>query len=459
MAYWDPVKNFAKVIVNGLYDDAATSITLLAGEGNKLPDPSTDGSFNMVWWNATDYSDPSDDPYREIVRVTAKSGDVLTIQRGQENTTAQPHNIPGKTYKMMIALTEKTYTDLQKIVVFQDGTFVGQRPILDFLSPFSATDDSVNNKLVIYPPARFGGDGSDGDLVITAGTTTLDLGGQKIFVKNYNNLEISGTGQLNFINPHNDGTLIIFRVKGDCKITSTNNPVIDLRNLGGLGGNPSRGFYPWMRSFWKLYKINTLDFIIFQGWGGFSGVNMPPFLQTNNLFLLDIQVISGSAFIIQINEGYVSATGGRGGGALIIEVGGNFIGNSSSIINASGSPGGSANWSTSSVTGLSTYNYEILRGFSFSPFHNWSSSYDLRQLVNFIVPGSGGLNTDIKYAGASSSGTVYGGGGGGGSVLILVNGTITGSLTFDVSGGTSGAGAQYNGADGIGLILKNKWFL
>jgi hypothetical protein len=131
MAY-DPVKNFCKVIVNGLYNNTATTIQLALGEGNKLPDPSTEGQYNLVWWNATDYSDPSDDPYKEIVRVTAKSGDQITILRGQEGTTAQNHNLPGKTYKMMLTLTKKTYEDLQTIEVYKDGTLVGQRARIKF---------------------------------------------------------------------------------------------------------------------------------------------------------------------------------------------------------------------------------------------------------------------------------------------------------------------------------------
>jgi len=109
----DPVKNFAKVVVSGGYNNTATSIALVSGDGAKLPDPATEGAFNLVWWNSTDYPDPADDPYKEIVRCTAKSGDTLTITRAQEGTSAQNHNLSGKTYKMVLALTKKVMDDIK----------------------------------------------------------------------------------------------------------------------------------------------------------------------------------------------------------------------------------------------------------------------------------------------------------------------------------------------------------
>lgn len=109
----DATKNFAKVEVSTGYDSAATSVALKAGDGAKLPQPSTDGSFNLTWYNYTDYKDPTDDPNVEIVRCTARSTDTLTITRAQESTTAQNHNTSGKTYKMILGLTAKMITDIE----------------------------------------------------------------------------------------------------------------------------------------------------------------------------------------------------------------------------------------------------------------------------------------------------------------------------------------------------------
>jgi hypothetical protein len=103
----DAIANFAKVGVSTGYNSAATSIVLNAGNGAKLPA----APFNLVWWNSSDYPDPSDDPNVEIVRVTAISTDTLTITRAQEGTSASTKNTASKTYQMIQAPTAKTITD------------------------------------------------------------------------------------------------------------------------------------------------------------------------------------------------------------------------------------------------------------------------------------------------------------------------------------------------------------
>lgn len=104
----DPVKNFAKCLVSTGYASGVTTVVLNGGDGAKLPDPSTDGAFNLVWWNITDYPDPSDDPNKEIIRCTARVTDTLTITRAQEGTSDVNHNTVGKVYKMILGLTKKT---------------------------------------------------------------------------------------------------------------------------------------------------------------------------------------------------------------------------------------------------------------------------------------------------------------------------------------------------------------
>jgi len=108
----DPVKNFAKVSVSIGYDASATTIVLATGEGAKLPQPSTDGAFNLVWHNVTDYPDPSNDPNVEIIRVTARTNDTLTITRAQESTTAKTHNTSGKAYQMILGITKNTIDNI-----------------------------------------------------------------------------------------------------------------------------------------------------------------------------------------------------------------------------------------------------------------------------------------------------------------------------------------------------------
>jgi hypothetical protein len=113
----DPAFNGVEVTVSTGYDDTATTIVLSASEGAKLPNPSTDGNFNLVYFNSTDYKRPFDDPNVEIIRVTGISTDTLTVVRpaagnnyngeGSGNT-AKTHNTGGKNYKMILSVTRRT---------------------------------------------------------------------------------------------------------------------------------------------------------------------------------------------------------------------------------------------------------------------------------------------------------------------------------------------------------------
>lgn len=106
---FDQVINFGKSQVSIGYDASATSIALSSGEGANLP---STFNYNLVWWNSTDYGDPADDPNVEIVQVTARSTDTLTVVRAQEGTSATTKNTSSKTYKMALSLTKKMIDDL-----------------------------------------------------------------------------------------------------------------------------------------------------------------------------------------------------------------------------------------------------------------------------------------------------------------------------------------------------------
>lgn len=103
----DILKNFAKTTLGAGLDAVATTVQLAPGGGAKLPDPGTGTAFYAVIHNATDFPDPSDDPTVEIVRVNAIVGDVITqMDRAQDGTVASPHNLPGKVYRILVAITE-----------------------------------------------------------------------------------------------------------------------------------------------------------------------------------------------------------------------------------------------------------------------------------------------------------------------------------------------------------------
>ncbi|CCD89842.1 protein of unknown function [Bradyrhizobium sp. ORS 285] len=116
----DPVTNFGKVTVSTGYSAADTSVALFSGHGARLPSTGGGQGYNLVWWNSTDYPDPSDDPNVEIVRVTALAADVLTITRAQEGTSASTKNTAGKTYLMALAMTKKMIDDISAAIAAVD---------------------------------------------------------------------------------------------------------------------------------------------------------------------------------------------------------------------------------------------------------------------------------------------------------------------------------------------------
>lgn len=124
----DPIVNFGKVEVSTTYDASATTVVLATGEGAKLPEPSVDGEFHLVWWDSKNYPDPADDPNKEIVNVTARSSDTLTVERNQESTGASTKNTAGGEYKMLLSATKHTIDQIiamiRNNVPFTDKTSV-----------------------------------------------------------------------------------------------------------------------------------------------------------------------------------------------------------------------------------------------------------------------------------------------------------------------------------------------
>lgn len=83
-------------------DATQTTLTVVAGTGSRFPS----ANFQLVVWNSSDYANPIDATDREIVRCTSRSGDILTITRGQEGTSGVAHNTGGKTYSVALVVTK-----------------------------------------------------------------------------------------------------------------------------------------------------------------------------------------------------------------------------------------------------------------------------------------------------------------------------------------------------------------
>lgn len=105
-----PVSNFGKATVSTTYGSAEVTIVLTTGHGSRFP---STFPYNLTWWNATDYPDPADDPNREIVTVTNRVTDTLTVTRGAELSGASTKNTVGKTYKMFQGVTKALVEELQ----------------------------------------------------------------------------------------------------------------------------------------------------------------------------------------------------------------------------------------------------------------------------------------------------------------------------------------------------------
>jgi hypothetical protein len=151
MSTLDARKNFAiSSLATGIAIDA-TSLDVASGEGAKFPAPATDGAFNVVIWDGT-YNTPDEDANKEIVRVTARSTDTLTITRAQEGTSAGAHNTGGHTYKIMLSLTAKMVTDIEtaldaKVATTGNETIAGVKTFSS-IPVLPASDPTTDNQAV-----------------------------------------------------------------------------------------------------------------------------------------------------------------------------------------------------------------------------------------------------------------------------------------------------------------------
>ncbi len=77
--------NNADSILNGAIADVTTSITVKTGEGVKFPSPTGGDFFLVTLFQKVGATETN----HEIVKCTSRTGDVLTVVRAQEGTTAK----------------------------------------------------------------------------------------------------------------------------------------------------------------------------------------------------------------------------------------------------------------------------------------------------------------------------------------------------------------------------------
>lgn len=109
------LKNNAKTSLSNNITAIATS--LVVSDASKFPNG---GNFLITIWDNNAYSDPGDDSNMEILKVTAVSGSVFTIQRAQEGTSAKAH-FSGDMIAMLI--TAGIVEEVQNAVPNHESTY------------------------------------------------------------------------------------------------------------------------------------------------------------------------------------------------------------------------------------------------------------------------------------------------------------------------------------------------
>lgn len=89
---------------------SGTSLVLASGEGARFPDPATYGAYNATVWPVNTLPTPAN---AEIVRITAKSTDTLTITRTQEGSSARTI-VAGD--QIAATITVKTLEDVENAI-------------------------------------------------------------------------------------------------------------------------------------------------------------------------------------------------------------------------------------------------------------------------------------------------------------------------------------------------------
>ncbi len=285
--------------------------------------------------------------------------------------------------------------------------------------PRVPTADPTTLFYPLHGRAVFGGTGADGALSITSGTTTIDLGGAREFVKNYSSISITGTGNLAFTNPHANGTIIKLKSTGAVTLTSNSGSVIDMRNLGSAGAaqqstDNSNG---------ATGTIGTSSLTPPGGGGGGGRGNLG---SGGAAGTAGVAGISATAIVyavtaskmIPFSTGAGGAAGGSGdvnGGITASYGGAGGAGAGSLVIEC----GGAFNFTTGTILATGT-----------------------------AGSNGGPASTDVGGGG--------GGGGGGGSVIIMYgsltanSGTITCTGGAGGTGGVAGSGSSGGGGGGGG---------
>lgn len=262
----------------------------------------------------------------------------------------------------------------------ENDALVGTSGTPSSTNKYVTNDDTTGTGLVVRASAlaslvKFGGNGADGALTVSSGTTNIDLGSSAFVVKNYTSISITGTGKVTFTNPASTGTIIVFKSQGNVTLTSSQTPMIDASVLGAAG---TATFTTTVNanntgSDATTSLSNVLSILGGKGstGGAVGAAGSAPTLAWNNFsysstrekyLFLPIATGGGQGMSnISSNVSVTVGASGRGGGTFVIEcagewnfttaggisvAGGNAVNSTSANVqsNAAGSGGGSGGY-------------------------------------------------------------------------------------------------------------------
>lgn len=368
----------------------------------------------------------------------------------------------------------------------------------DATGSYAQWDDSAGSftvyadNLPVAQQGTFGGDGSDGALSITSGTTTVSAGSAQILIKNYTSISITSTGKLAFSNPHTNGTITVLKSQGAVTLTASAPCIstVGMGAAGGAGGSTGNGSdgsngtsIQDTDDHFGNKGLAGGDDPSSSGGGASTGgtvlTNTSDFdVTTLKLYTFNSRRIAcgsgggGGGGGGQANPGHSGAggAGGRGGGALVIECGGAWNFTTSGGIDISGDDG--ANGATVSgeggggggggggAQGMALVFYNTLTASSgtiTSAGGNGGTGATGTTSGNTAGGGSGGSGAGCFAAGGGGGAGGSGGGGGGSSGGNGSDGSGAGGgggggddSGAGASGGTGGSASTTNS-----LITKN----
>lgn len=119
----DALANFVRGTAAESIDNSQTTIAV--DDASIFPDPSVQGEFNVVIWDAPNFPRPDQDPDVEIVRVTATDTETntLTVARAQETTSAATHPVDSAIH---LSPTAKMFSDIEAEYTAQGENFNGE---------------------------------------------------------------------------------------------------------------------------------------------------------------------------------------------------------------------------------------------------------------------------------------------------------------------------------------------